>query len=269
MLPSHQPYASIANLVTYDDGNGPCLYVFGGRLQLPGMLPGQYARLARFDGHVWTPIGPIQTGTSFNAVRETSAVFDFGEGPDLYMTVDYAIGLNLAGQHPIGLTRYRGVYRDVAPVCGGDGSLRLCPCNARGAVGHGCPNSLAADGALLSADGSPVGDSLRFSATSMPPNSLCVLLQGSTYEYAATFAGDGVRCSGGKILRLIAQTSQNGSATVPQAGGLSLRALANARGDALATGSVRYYQAWYREPNPAFCTSGGLFNLTNGVRVVW
>ena len=43
------------------------------------------------------------------------------------------------------------------------------------------------------------------------------------------------------------------------------------RGDPLAPGDVRYYQAYYRDADAAFCAAptGGTANTTNGVRVVW
>jgi hypothetical protein len=31
---------------------------------------------------------------------------------------------------------------------------------------------------------------------------------------------------------------------------------------------TRYYQAWYRDASPTFCTTNR-YNLTNGVAVVW
>ena len=33
-------------------------------------------------------------------------------------------------------------------------------------------------------------------------------------------------------------------------------------------GSIRYYQAWYRDPAPSYCNAA-TYNLSNGVRVVW
>jgi hypothetical protein len=39
------------------------------------------------------------------------------------------------------------------------------------------------------------------------------------------------------------------------------------QGQVVATGS-RYYQAWFRNADPTFCTSA-TFNLTNGREVVW
>jgi hypothetical protein len=263
-------YNNIANLVAYDDGNGSRLYAFGGRIHLPGMPPNQYARMARFDGQTWTALGPVSTGSSYESYPETSAVYDFGEGPDLYMTVDFGYSLDLAGQHPIGLTRYRGVYRDVAPVCGGDGSLVPCPCGSSlFSNGRGCPNSAAPLGALLTGRGMPPTDTLAFEASSMPPNAVCVYIQATGYDYSPSFLGDGVRCATGTSLRLNVQTAQNGITSLPNAGGPSVRELVNMRGDPLPAGAVRYYQAWYRDSNPAFCASGGLFNVTNGVRVVW
>ena len=40
------------------------------------------------------------------------------------------------------------------------------------------------------------------------------------------------------------------------------------RGMVPLVGGTRYYQLWYRDPNPTFCTSA-TSNLTNGVQVVF
>jgi hypothetical protein len=44
-----------------------------------------------------------------------------------------------------------------------------------------------------------------------------------------------------------------------------------ALGDPIAPGSVRIYQTYYRDPAPTFCQepAGGIFNASNGLRVVW
>jgi hypothetical protein len=266
-LPPPAPWTHyIEGLAVHDDGNGANLLVWGPELLLPGLQPGEFARMARFDGQVWTQVGPTFTTNQGAAGRTSSAVFDFGEGPDLYLA---GLPNGISGQQTVGIARYRGVYRDVAPVCGGDGSLRRCPCDTRGEIGHGCPNSSSSAGARLLGQGLPASDNLRFEANSLPASALCVLFQGNAYDYSASFAGDGLRCAAGTTFRLRTTSAQSGVVNIPGLGEPTLRALANAHGDPLSVGSVRYYQVWYRDANPSFCTSGGLFNATNGLRVVW
>lgn len=264
LLPGIQGIGPVIDgLGSYDDGNGPALYAIGRFIQLPGMAPGTWTRHARFDGTTWTALGLPQS-ESGQVVRVESVVYDFGEGPDLYLSGD--IG-RAGGQDTWFLARYRGVHRVLSAVCGGDGSLSLCPCNTRGAVGHGCPNSTTHGGARL--EGAGAGDALRLDATSLPPNALAILFQGDGYSYSPTFSGDGVRCTTGTLLRLATRTAHSGGVGFPGPGEPSLRTRAGSQGDTLPTGAVRYYQVWYRDPDPAFCASGGLFNTTNGMRVEW
>jgi hypothetical protein len=52
---------------------------------------------------------------------------------------------------------------------------------------------------------------------------------------------------------------------------MPISARSAALGDPLLPGSVRSYQAWYRDPNLAFCgpPSGDAWNLSSAVRIVW
>lgn len=256
----------IAGLASFDDGNGPAIYVFGNQLVLPTAPEGMYTRIARFDGHTWTAIGPLSPTLIQGYNRSSQAIYDFGEGEDLYIGGAYT---GSGGQSTHGLERYRGVHRALSAVCGGDGSLTRCPCNTRGAVGHGCPNSTTPRGARLEGAGTPAADTLRLDAELLAPSALAILYQGNGYAHSPSFAGDGVRCTSGTVLRLGTRTAQGGAVEFPAPGEQSLRARAALHGDALPAGSVRYYQVWYRDPDPAFCSSGGLFNTTNGMRVEW
>ena len=44
-----------------------------------------------------------------------------------------------------------------------------------------------------------------------------------------------------------------------------------ALGDTIAQGSTRFYQVYYRDPNPSFCPDppGGTFNVSNAIAVIW
>jgi hypothetical protein len=98
---------------------------------------------------------------------------------------------------------------------------------------------------------------------------MTLLFQGDDYAYSPAFTGDGVTCTGGNVLRIGTRLAENGRVTYPAPGEPTIGARVRALGDPLPSGAVRYYQLWYRDPNPAFCTNGGLLNTSNGMRVVW
>ncbi|HZN54013.1 MAG TPA: hypothetical protein VFB67_01710, partial [Candidatus Polarisedimenticolaceae bacterium] len=83
--------------------------------------------------------------------------------------------------------------------------------------------------------------------------------------------GDGVRCAAGTLKRLYVKNAVGGVATAPVAGDLSITARSAAAGDPLAPGAVRYYQTYYRDPDPAFCPipPGNTFNSSNGLIITW
>ena len=59
-----------------------------------------------------------------------------------------------------------------------------------------------------------------------------------------------------------------GSASAPAAGDLPIHLRSAQLGDAFPPGATRWYQVYYRDPNPGFCPSA-TFNVSNGVRVGW
>ena len=66
-------------------------------------------------------------------------------------------------------------------------------------------------------------------------------------------------------MRLGYRTNVNGASEIPSGGSTAL----HVAGQIPATGAAtRYYQGWYRDQNPTFCTTLR-YNLTNGVGVVW
>jgi len=159
--------------------------------------------------------------------------------------------------------------------CSGDGGpgASACPCANVGAPGHGCPNSAMSAGAKLEASGLPsrVADSLVLRGTDMPPSSTVLYFQGTAQVLApgattsGSVFGDGLRCAAGITVRLGFRANANGASQIPTSGSTPL----HTAGQIPATGAVtRYYQAWYRDVNPTFCTVNR-YNLTNGVCVVW
>jgi hypothetical protein len=147
------------------------------------------------------------------------------------------------------------------PFCFGGGSGTACPCGNTGAAGNGCASSVNANGANLTTSGSSslANDTLVLQGTGMP-NAACLYFQGSTQ--VSTAFGDGLRCAGGTVIRLLTKTNVGGSSQYPGAGNPSI----SVKG-AVTTPGTRTYQTWYRN-SAAFCTPS-TFNLTNGVLVTW
>ena len=149
--------------------------------------------------------------------------------------------------------------------CFGDGSGAGCPCGNLGLAGNGCANSVNPAGANLSGSGSAsiAADTLVLAGAGMP-NGTALYFQGTTRQSggAGVAFGDGLRCSGGTIVRLWTVTNKGGASLVPPPGGPSI----TVRGSVAGAGT-RTYQVWYRNA-ASFCTAA-TYNLTNGVEVQW
>ena len=156
----------------------------------------------------------------------------------------------------------------VADVCQGGVAYcfgTACPCGNSGAAGRGCANSQNAGGAQLASTGLPSVsfDTLALVGSGMTASSNVLYFQGTTQGTGTNF-GDGLRCATGSVVRLGTTNNVQGSSTWPRAGAPAI----HIGGNVPATGGLRTYQAWYRDPNPAYCSTS-TFNLTNGVRVQW
>ncbi|MBI5363805.1 MAG: hypothetical protein HZA53_11550 [Planctomycetes bacterium] len=156
----------------------------------------------------------------------------------------------------------------IASFCAGDAALAdhttPCPCGNSGSPGKGCGNSVTSSGAVLNASGAPASDSVVLNASGMPSAAVSVFLQGDALADAVF--GDGVRCTGGVLLRLRLRVNSGGTSAFPNASdALTL----SARGGVTpGSGMRRYYQAFYRNSVATFCPPE-TFNVTNGVRVDW
>jgi hypothetical protein len=148
------------------------------------------------------------------------------------------------------------------PFCFGDGNPN-CPCNNDSLPGaqQGCLNSTGVGGKLLGTGQTNVSaDALVLHASNMVQGS-CVFLQGTGLAQAPF--GDGLRCTGGQLKRLATKPVVGGMASFPQAGDPSI----SVKGAVPATGGVRNYQVYYRNPNGSPC--GTFYNITSGVSVIW
>jgi hypothetical protein len=154
------------------------------------------------------------------------------------------------------------------PYCFGDGSLATqCPCLNFGTSGHGCANSVDANGASLFATGTTTPDTAVLTAAEELPVALTIFLQGNVNVSSGIVFGDGLRCASGTLLRLYTKNAVLGTISAPQGADPSITARSAALGDTIAPGTSRYYHAYYRDPNLVFCPAG--FNATNGVQIDW
>jgi len=150
----------------------------------------------------------------------------------------------------------------VGPAGGGT----ACPCGNIGTAGNGCPNSQNPGGARLDAVGLPsrIADTLVLQGSGMPAQASVLYFQGTVQSNGAAF-GDGLRCVNGFTVRLGYRMNVNGASQIPSGGSTAL----HLAGQIPAVGAAtRYYQGWYRDQSPSFCTTLR-YNLTNGVAVVW
>ncbi len=170
-----------------------------------------------------------------------------------------------------------GVFTtNIAPAlstfCAGDGQLgTACPCANNGLAGRGCASSVNASGALLALSGNVSPDSVVLAASGMLPTATAIYLQGTLVLPEGVVFGDGLRCVGGTLKRLAVKASVGGASQFPAGGDPSISARSAALGDAFGAGAVRYYQTYYRDPDPLFCAApaGNTWNVTNGGRIVW
>jgi hypothetical protein len=120
-------------------------------------------------------------------------------------------------------------------------------------------------GGKLVATGNPslANDSIVLGGSDMPSSS-ALYFQGTTQLNggAGSAFGDGLRCAGGTIVRLLTLTNVGGASQYPPVGAPSV----SVWGNVLAPGT-RTYQVWYRNA-AAFCTAA-TFNLTNGWEIAW
>ena len=162
-----------------------------------------------------------------------------------------------------------GAQTPFTNFCFGNGSLSTpCPCNHSGLVGHGCNNSAGTMGAQLTGNGSTSPDTVVLTSTGELPNALTIFFQGQTTLPNGTPFGDGLRCVNTTLLRIGVHNASGGTAFYPHSGDPSITTRSASLGDPIMSGTSRYYQAYYRDPNLAFCTGQG-FNSSSAVQVNW
>ena len=172
-----------------------------------------------------------------------------------------------------------GVLDDCEPTpgtasCFGDGTTPAgCPCANTGALGRGCENSAATGGARLEAAGPPASDKVVLVSSGELPGVLTIFLQGDALNPAGSPFGDGLLCAAGAQRLLYAKNASAGTAHAPQPGDLSITQRSAQLGDPIfpLSGQVRYYQAYYRDPELGFCPapSGDSWNVSSLFAITW
>lgn len=153
------------------------------------------------------------------------------------------------------------------PVCFGDGTGAPCPCGNSGFLGRGCANSVNPAGGVLAAAGlaNLSLDTFVLSGSGMPV-STALYFQGTSTLGGGNGVpfGDGLRCTGGAVLRLGSATNFGGGSVYPGIGGPPI----SVSGLIPPSGGERIYQLWYRNSDPTFCTAA-FYNLTNAIQATW
>ncbi len=168
--------------------------------------------------------------------------------------------------------RDMGALSAMNAFCFGDGVEIQCPCGNNGVASHGCQNSAATGGAILSTSGVAKLslDTLQFTSSGELSSALSIFLQGTANVAPYSIFGQGVRCIGGVLKRLYSESAASGVAIAPASGDLSVHARSMALGDTIAGGSTRYYQTYYRDPHVlGGCPSASTFNVSQAVAVSW
>ena len=296
----------IDSMTVFDDGTGAALYV-GGSFRFAGNPA--VVELAKWDGSAWTaisgnPLGPIYAlqpfddnsgggpvlevggyygfarwdGASWSspgggANQEVNAFTVWDQGGD--GTLDLAVGGDftlIGGTQSSSIAIRRSCGGPAMPFCAGDGTLSTpCPCGNSGLSGRGCENSSSTGGSRLEASGTVSPDTVVLSASYERPTALSIFLQGDVSIAGGTSFGDGLRCVGGTLKRIASAVAVGGVVSYPHPTEPSITQQSASLGDPISPGSTRYYQVYYRDPDPVFCPTppGGSFNISNGLRVIW
>lgn len=158
------------------------------------------------------------------------------------------------------------------PFCiPGAAGVPACPCANPGAPGSGCNNSDNTGGALQTALGSASlsADTLQFTTTGEKSAALSIVVQGSNVTSGHVY-GQGILCATTHLKRLYIKHASAGTIVAPQPGDLSVSAESAALGDPIASGAMRWYQTYYRDPIVLNgCPSSSTFNASSGVTITW
>ena len=256
-------------------GNGLGDFVIGGLTNAPSLVNGVLVLnnsvvLARegdpvdVDGN-----GLYDDNAFFNTFGNDDCVLlDDGS---LYFTATLKDSANTAFAQGVFVRRAGNLQR---AYCFGDGSGASCPCANFSAVGQmaGCVNSLGTAGRLdTTGIASVTSDTLVLNGT-LVPNGPGLYFQGVNQlggGLGLTF-GDGLRCTGGSVIRLGIVVASGNTSTYPTGVTPPNNVPISVKGFA-TPGAVLNYQLWYRDSGFSagdYCTPAA-FNLTNAISVTW
>ncbi|MBK7644511.1 MAG: hypothetical protein IPJ19_15945 [Planctomycetes bacterium] len=253
----------VYSLQTFDEGNGPKLFVSSDFTQASGQ---NVNYITNWDGQSWSD---MQGGLNAPALR--MAEYDDGvHGPRLCIGGWFQD--SPAGDMHVAL--WGCTQEPIQGFCFGDGSSSsqiACPCGNTGAAGRGCENSATTGGAQLVASGEAFNDTLVLSSSSEVGSALSIFLQGDAQNANGVVFGDGVRCVAGALKRLYTKSAVGGSASAPSAGDPTIRQRSANLGDPITPGTRRWYQVYYRDADANFCPAplGSTWNVSNGLEVHW
>jgi hypothetical protein len=185
------------------------------------------------------------------------------------------ITVNASGVNDSGSINGFQIVQDTssfAAICPGDSTaFPPCPCGNTGMPNHGCDNSAATGGALLTASGNTSPDTVVLTSSFELPSVPSIFLQGHVNQFPGAVFGDGVRCVNGTLKRLYQHNATAGVVSAPTGTDLSITARSAALGDPINPGDTRYYQVYYRDPNLSFCPAptGNSWNVSSGIAISW
>lgn len=214
-------FCNIYSMASFDDGSGPALFVGGTQVYVGGVSTNQH--IAKWQGGHWSTVGG---GTDGDVLA--LHVYDDGSGARTRLMVGGGF-LRAGAMTARDLAWWNGPIDPIDTLCFGDGTLAKCPCNIQGSSGAGCQNSAQTGGAVASASGSAVNDTLTINATGLLPHSLSIVFQGDVALTNGAKFGDGLLCVGGNRLRMFTTQSIGGAIIVPSPTDPSIRARGHAR----------------------------------------
>jgi hypothetical protein len=150
------------------------------------------------------------------------------------------------------------------------GTAPPCPCANFGAPGHGCDNSIHTGGALLTGTGTTTPDTIHLMQILELPTALSIFLQGDVPVAPPVVFGDGIRCTGGHLIRLYTHAAVGGIVSAPIGADPPITVESALHGMPIPPGAPRFYQVYYRDAG--FICPPALeahFNVGNGWVIVW
>lgn len=211
------------------------------------------------QGHVLDFPGVIASSRATANYDVSFSISDAGHVVPVQSHVNASFAQEIAWYRFVVLTPFS------EPFCFGDGTQpQPCPCSNSGALGHGCANSLNAQGAELAASGATNPDTVTLTCSGTAATATVIFLKTDASQTGFVY-GDGVRCVDGALIRLKQRIASAGVSVFPLPGDPAL----SVRGQTPpGSAQIGYYQAYYRNASSTFCTPA-TFNITNGWRIVW